>query len=172
MMIASIQKKKVKSICVFSFLQSRVYCSHFNRNYFLYRLYKRYQIGKCCLPYISYSIIFWEGWVGRGAWVLFWYEKDKFPFDVTSCFMSDHVFILNGDIECCINVLVRVCVKVYMSCLSELGQPLSSLWLANCIFLGLIPFSASWLANRVFPRLTAASDTFKLNLFAVSFYFE
>jgi len=42
--------------------------------------------------------------------------------------MSDHVLLFQIEtMECCANVLVRVCVKVYMSCLSELGQPLSSL---------------------------------------------
>lgn len=35
--------------------------------------------------------------------------------------MFDDVVILYGDMECCINVLVRDCVKVYMLCLSELG---------------------------------------------------
>ena len=36
-----------------------------------------------------------QGWnvVGVGGWVLFWYEKDRFPFDVTSCFMSDDVLL-------------------------------------------------------------------------------
>lgn len=52
------------------------------------------EIGKCWLPYISYRIIFREGsvCVGEGR-VLFWYEKYRFPFDVTSCFMSDDVLL-------------------------------------------------------------------------------
>lgn len=61
---------------------------------FFIDLIKDSEIGKWWLPYISYRIIFWEGSVlGGGGWVLFWYEKDRFPFDVTSCFMSDDVLL-------------------------------------------------------------------------------
>lgn len=65
---------------------------------------------------------------GREGWgICFDMRRTNSLFDLTIYFISktltDHVL----EMECCFNVIVRVCVKVYLSCLSELGQPPSSL---------------------------------------------
>jgi len=86
----------------------------------------------------------WEGW---GCW--FFYTRRTISVTIwpvalclMCCYFKDRWRLLY------INVLVRICVKVYMSCLSELGQPLSSLWLANCIFPRLAAaFFCNWLTE-------------------------